>query len=119
MTIRRNLLGVDRISEISSSTAISSSILLLNLTGSTTFYVSLNSAITTFTVSNPPPGASAFTLMFTADGTPRTVTWGTAVTWSGGTAPTLTSTANKQDVFTFLTLNGGLNWLAFTGGQNF
>lgn len=115
----RDLLGVDSLSEISASAAIATSTLVLNLTGSTTFYVPLNSAITTFTVTGTPSGSSAFTLIFTADGTPRSVTWGTAVSWSGGTAPTLTSTANKQDVFTFLTLNGGLNWLGFTGGQNF
>lgn len=114
-----DLIGVRKLSEISSSAAISAGTLLLNLTGSTTFNVSLNGAITTLSISNAPTGSSAFTLIFTADGTPRSVTWGTAVTWSGGTAPTLTSTANKQDVFTFLTLNGGLNWLGFTGGQNY
>jgi hypothetical protein len=114
-----DLLGVDRISEVTSSTAISASILLINLTGSNVFSLSLNSAITTFSISNAPSGSSAFSLIFTADGTARSVTWGTAVTWSGGTAPTLTSTANKRDVFTFLTLNGGTNWLGFTGGQNY
>ena len=120
MSIRRNLLGVERISEISSSAAISTSTLVLNLTASNIFHVSLNSAITTFTISETPPsGSSAFTLIFTADGTPRSVTWGSAVTWSGGTAPTLTSTSGKRDVFTFLTLNGGVNWLGFTGGQNY
>jgi hypothetical protein len=115
----RDLLGVDSLSEVSASAAINASTLTLNLTGSSVFYVSLNSAITTFSVANAATGSTAFTLIFTADGTPRAVTWGTAVTWSGGTAPTLTSTANKQDVFTFLTLNGGVNWLGFTGGQNY
>ena len=114
-----DLFGVRRIGEVSSSAAISTGTLLLNLTGSTTFNVSLNAAITTFSITNAPTGSSAFTLIFTGDGTPRSVTWGTAVTWSGGTAPTLTSTANKRDVFTFLTLNGGINWLGFTGGQNY
>ena len=119
MTMRRNLIGVERISEISQSATISASILPINITGSTMFNVSLNSAITTFTIGGAPSGSSAFTLIFTADGTPRTVTWGSAVTWSGGTAPTLTSTANKRDVFSFVSLNSGTNWLAFTGGQNF
>ena len=119
MTMRQNLIGVERISEISSSATISASILPINVTGSTMFNVSLNSAITTFTIGGAPSGSSAFTLIFTADGTARSVTWGSAVTWSGGTAPTLTSTSGKRDVFTFLTLNGGLNWLGFTGGQNY
>lgn len=115
----RDLLGVDLLSEISSSAAIATNALTLSVSSSTVFYVSLNSAISTFTVTDTPAGSSAFTLIFTADGTPRSVTWGTAVSWSGGTAPTLTSTANKRDVFTFLTLNGGTNWYGFTGGQNF
>jgi len=115
----QDLLGVDSLSEVSSSAVISTSTLALSLTGSSVFYVSLNSAITTFTIGDAPSGSSAFTLIFTADGTPRAVTWGTAVTWSGGTAPTLTSTSGKRDVFSFLTLNGGTNWLGFTGGQNY
>jgi hypothetical protein len=115
----RDLLGVDSLSEVSSSAVISTSTLALSLTASNVFYVSLNSAITTFTIGDAPSGSSAFTLIFTADGTPRAVTWGTAVTWSGGTAPTLTSTSGKRDVFSFLTLNGGTNWLGFTGGQNY
>ena len=114
-----DLFGVRRLSEISSSATISTGTLLLNLTGSTTFNVSLNSGITSFLVTGVPTGSSAFTLIFTADGTPRSVTWGTAVSWSGATAPTLTSTNGKRDVFTFLTLNGGITWYGFTGGQNF
>jgi hypothetical protein len=115
----QDLRGVKNLSEVSASATISTGTLTLNLSTAGVFYVSLNGAITTFTISNPPAGSSALTLIFTADGTPRSVTWGTAVTWSGGTAPTLTSTANKRDVFTFLTLNGGTNWLGFTGGQNY
>jgi hypothetical protein len=119
MPWKTDLFGVDRLSEFSSSAAISAGTLALSLTGSTTFFVSLNGTVSTFTVSGVPAGSTAFTLIFTADGTPRSVTWGTAVSWSGGTAPTLTSTANKRDVFTFLTLNGGLNWMGFVGGQNY
>lgn len=115
----RNLLGVDIASEISSSAGINGGTLGLSLTSSNVIFVSLNSGISTLTITGAPVGSSAFTLIFTADGTPRSVTWGTAVTWSGGTAPTLTSTANKRDVFSFLTLNGGVNWLGFTGGQNY
>ena len=115
----RDLLGVQSLSEVSASATISAGTLTLDLSTASVFYVSLNAAITTFTISNPPAGSSALALVFTADGTPRAVTWGAAVTWSGGTAPTLTSTANKKDVFSFLTLNSGTNWLGFTGGQNY
>lgn len=35
----------------------------------------------------------------------RTITW-TGVTWEGGTTPTLTTTANKTDIFTFYSPDG-------------
>jgi hypothetical protein len=43
----------------------------------------------------------------------RTVTWWTGILWPGGTVPTLTTTANKRDVFSFLRLSTGvyLGWL--------
>lgn len=39
-------------------------------------------------------------------GTAGTITWGTQINWSGGTAPTQTTTANKCDVWSFLATNG-------------
>ena len=37
------------------------------------------------------------------DGTgSRTVTWFSTIKWAGGSAPTLTTTASKADVFGFL-----------------
>jgi hypothetical protein len=81
----------------------------------------LNAAITTLTISNPPASGSggAFTLILTADGTARAITWGGAVKWPGGTPPTLTSTLNKIDVFTFVTTDGGTSYYGFNSGQNF
>jgi hypothetical protein len=58
------------------------------------------------------------TLVFTMDGTARTVSWPVSFYWPGGTAPTLTSTNGKKDVFTFFTSDGGTTWLAFISGQN-
>ena len=52
----------------------------------------------TFTFSNPISG-QAYVLKLVQDGTgSRTVTWPAAVKWSGGTAPTLTTTASKTDL---------------------
>jgi hypothetical protein len=47
------------------------------------------------------------------------VTWGAAIKWSGGTAPTLTSTNAKVDIFVLTTWDGGTTWYAMVGGQNF
>lgn len=106
--------------ETKATPAISAGALTLNLSTATLFYVSLNGPITTFTFSNPPasPKSFSFTLQFVADGTARAVTWPTAVKWPGGTNPTLTSTANKVDTFTFVTHDGGTTWFGFVSGQN-
>ena len=46
----------------------------------------------------------------------RTVTWST-VKWPGGTAPTITSTASKQDIYSFF--SDGTSWYGVTVGQNY
>jgi hypothetical protein len=69
------------------------------------------------------------TLIFLHGATPYGLTTGTfsvqlagvtkTVKWSGGSAPTLTNTANKTDILNFLTYDGGTTWLGFVGGLNF
>lgn len=101
---------------------ISSGTLTLNLNDAQVFDVSLNANITTLTISNVDSSSNtvnAFTLIFTMDGTARTVTWPAAVKWPGGTGPTLTSTNGKKDVLSFLSPDNGTTWLGFIGGQNF
>lgn len=56
----------------------------------------------TLTFSNPVAGAM-YTLEVLQDGTgSRTVTWPAAVLWDNGLTPTITTTANRKDVFVFL-----------------
>jgi len=108
--------------EPTSSPSISAGTLTLDLSAAQVFTVSLNASVTTLTISNTPATASrsiGFTLILTADGTARTVAWGAAVLWPGGTGPTLTSTNGKKDVFSFVTTDGGTTWLGFVGGQNY
>ena len=73
------------------------------------------------TVVFPAHSAGAgFTLMLRQDATgSRTVTWPSNVAWGGGTAPTLTTTANKVDVISFVGSPEGGRWLGFVGGLNF
>ena len=108
-------------SETVSSPTISAGTLVLNLETSNIFTVSLNAAITTLTISNPPASGSggSFTLIFTADGTPRSVTWPASIKWAGGTAPVITSAIGKVDSFAFFTSDGGTTWQGYVGGQNF
>lgn len=106
--------------ETRTTPSISSGTLTLDCTAGNVFAVSLNANITTLTFTNVPASGTAFglTLALTADGTARTVTWGAAVKWPGGTAPTLTSTNGKVDVFVLTTWDGGTTWYAVVGGQN-
>lgn len=106
--------------EIYSSPAITTNQLTLNLQNGNIFNVSLNSNIIIMSITNMPSSSfvSNFSLIFTADGTARSVTWTPSIKWPAGTPPTLTSTNGKSDVFSFITLDGGTNWYGFVGGQN-
>lgn len=108
------------LNEVKTAPTISAGVLALNCALGNVFAVSLNAAITSITFSNIPASGTAYglTLAFTADGTARAVTWPAAVKWSGGTAPTLTSTLNKVDIFVLTTWDG-TTWYAMVGGQNF
>jgi uncharacterized protein YeaO (DUF488 family) len=70
----------------------------------------------TITMPTATSGKS-FIMFLKQDGTgSRTVTWST-VKWAGGTAPTVTSTASKQDIYSFFA--DGTNWYGTTVGQNY
>ena len=75
---------------------------------------------TTFVFSNPSPtGKScAFTLIWTQDGSDRTITWPASVDWAGGSAPAVTSGSAKIDVYTFFTLDAGTIWYGFQAGAD-
>jgi len=56
----------------------------------------------TLALSNPTVG-QCFIIRLQQDGTgSRTVTWFSTIKWPGGSAPTLTTTANKTDTFGFI-----------------
>ena len=73
---------------------------------------------TTFTFTNPSPtGKScAFTLIWTQDGSDRTISWPASVDWAGGSAPDVTSGSAKIDIYTFFTLDAGTIWYGFQAG---
>lgn len=59
-----------------------------------------------------------FCLILKQDGTgSRTVTWFANILWAGATAPTLTTTAGRYDIFTFL--YDGTNYYGSIAGQNY
>lgn len=108
------------VKETRTAPTISAGVLTLDLSTSSVFDVALNAAITTLTISNPAASGTShgFILNFTADGTPRAVTWPASVLWPAAVAPTLTSTNGKTDKFIFHTTNGGTPYFAYVAGQN-
>jgi hypothetical protein len=59
-------------------------------------------ANTTFTFTNPKAGATYILVLRQSSGGGNTITWDPRVTWAGGTPPTMTTTANRFDVYTFI-----------------
>jgi hypothetical protein len=102
--------------------SISAGTLTLDMSTSGVFSVTLNANITTLTISNVPSTSSTnhtLVLLFTADGTARSVTWPGSVTWGSAGAPTLTSTNTKRDLFVLTSFDNGTSWLAIAAGQAF
>ena len=96
-------------------TANSSTAITLALTNGTVQIITLTGSAT-ITMPTAVAGKS-FILFLKQDATgSRTVTWST-VKWAGGTAPTITSTASRQDIFSFF--SDGTNWYGTTVGQNY
>lgn len=74
----------------------------------------------TFTFSNPPSGACAFTLILSNDATPsRVITWPASVKWPNATTPVRTTDASKTDVYTFFTYDSGTTWWGNLSLYNF
>ena len=95
--------------------ANSSTAITLDLANGTVQIITLT-ATTTITMPTAVAGKS-FIMMLKQDATgSRTVTW-TTVAWPGGTAPTITATASKQDIYSFF--SDGSRWYGTTVGQNY
>ena len=95
--------------------ANSSTAITIDLTNGTVQIITLtgNATITMPTATS----GKSFIMFLKQDGTgSRTVTWST-VKWPGGTNPTITATASRQDIFSFF--SDGTNWYGVTVGQNY
>jgi hypothetical protein len=95
--------------------ANSSTAITLDLANGTVQIITLTGNATI----NMPTATSgkSFIMFLKQDATgSRSVTWST-VKWAGGTAPTITATASRQDIFSFFA--DGTNWYGATLGLNY
>lgn len=99
-----------------------------NTAAATTINIASGNAVTATLAANTTftfnvgtlTGAIAFTLFLTNDATAgRTITWPTSVKWQDGVTPTRTTTANRTDVWSFFTTDGGTNWYGALSLRNF
>jgi hypothetical protein len=106
--------------ETRTAPAIGGGALALDIANGTVFKVALN-ANCTVTISNPPASGRwvGITVIFTADGTIRTITWPASVVWAAGVAPTMTGTNNKRDIITLCTEDGGTTYFGIIVGQSY
>lgn len=89
----------------------------LDLSSATRHSVAFPAGNITIALSNATVG-QYFQVELTQDSTgSRTVTWFSTIRWAGGSAPTLTTTANKRDVFGFICTGSG-TYDGYIIGQN-
>jgi len=105
--------------------------LTLDLSTGSSFEVDMSSFTTgninTLTVLNQTSGLAneqhhrSFLLQVTQHTQSRNFAWSSInnVKWPGGTAPTLTTTNDKKDIYSFTTWDNGTTWYARIIGQNY
>ena len=111
----RDLLGIRSYSETYITSSISAGSITLDLSQTLNFRISLNATITSITINNVPSGSTGFGIVFDGDSTQRTVIWPESFKWPNGNAPLLS--ANGSDFLSFFSLNNGVTWYGFVGGQ--
>jgi hypothetical protein len=86
----------------------------MNTSGVHTVTLGGNRILAVSNVSSP----QFFVIILKQDGTgSRTVTWWSNILWAGASAPTLTTTINRYDIFSFF--YDGTNYYGAIVGQNF
>ena len=110
--------------------SIASNVVTVDLSSAQNFLLTATDNVNSFTIINPPSEVSSFTIRITQDATGGRVididdfrTSGGSlipVYWpGGGVLPIITPTANRSDIYTFKTFDGGSNWYGIVVGQNF
>ena len=116
-------------SEIVHTLDISSNNVDVDLSKGQSFTLTVDSAVSQFTLLNPPDDATSFTIKILQNATGYSVGINTFkdasgnsvdVYWpAGGVVPIVTQDANKIDIYSFKTFDSGGSLYGVVGGQNF
>jgi hypothetical protein len=88
----------------------------LDLSTATIHEITMPAGNITIALSNPTVNQPFIIRILQDGGGSRTVTWFTTIKWSGGSAPVLTTTGSKADVFGFICISAG-NYDGYIIGQ--
>jgi hypothetical protein len=109
--------------------SISGGVVTIDLSQGQTFTLNVNAEVSQFRMINAPTGSTSFTILFTQNSVGYSVdiddfrtSGGTTIPvyWpGGGVIPIVTAVANKTDMYSFRTFDGGASLYGIVGGQNF
>lgn len=102
--------------ETKSAVTQSTGTLTLDCATANVFEFTPSQNITTLTISNIPTSGNAYAMVLKITGSAYTITWGAAVKWAAGTAPTLSS--SNTDVIVLLTVDAGTTWYGMVSAQD-
>jgi len=108
--------------EIHTSVNISSGVLNIDLNQGNVFLINLDQNVSNLNILNVPNlnnTVVAFTLVLTISGSGRVVSWPNNIKWQNSASAVVTQTDGKKDFFSFITMDKGVNWFGFIGGQNY
>ena len=125
-----NRFGLDSFKVLGGSYAVNQ--ILKNKPNVSVFCTATDGNISQFNITNPPEGATSFTIRISQDANGGdSVAIDTfkfngntiPVYWPGGVVPTVTTTANKTDIYSFKIFDGSnistVGMYGIVGGQNF
>jgi hypothetical protein len=108
--------------EITARATVDSGRLVLDLAEGNIFDIVLTADSTSLLLLNPPPvdqAGSIILIVAQDENGGRSFAWPESVMWSGGVAPSVSTTPNAKDIYALVTTNGGTSWFGFVGGQTF
>ena len=115
-------------SEAIDNVSVSGGNVTIDLQKAQTFNLTVDAAASQFTLLNAPSEATSFVIKITQGSTgysvgidtfKNSVGAGVTVYWSGGSVPTVTTTANATDIYRFRTFYQGATVYGIVEGQNF
>jgi hypothetical protein len=123
-------LRIKTLREAVETLSIASNVVTIDLSTAQNFTLTATDNVNSFTITNPPSEVSSFTIRITQDGTGGRVididdfktSGGSSIPvfWpGGGVLPIITTTANRSDIYSFRSFDGGSNWYGVVVGQNF